>query len=81
MSHHEKCGPQEVFLGNTERVNGLGRYTEKGLTTIRLGELAYDIEGKKLSEHYAPIFIHRSEEGRYDEIMMGRAFGANWRRG
>lgn len=72
MSHHEKCGPQEVFLGNQERARGLGRYTEKGLRTIRLGDVAYDIEGKKLPDYYAPIFINRSEEGRYDAIMMAQ---------
>lgn len=69
--HHEACGPQEVFLGNTGRHSG--RFEElrrKGLKTIRMGNQALDIEGKKLPNYYAPLFLSRSEENKYDAIMI-----------
>lgn len=76
----EPCGPQEIFLGNTRRKNGSLDYLSPKLRTVRLGEIAYDIDGKRLPNEYAPIFIHRSEEATYDAIMMERTFGPNWRR-
>ena len=79
--HHEKCSPQEVFLGNREREKGVGEYKDKGMKTIRLGGQAYDIYGKPLPDTFAPIFIHRSEEGAYNAVMMEKTFGPNWRRG
>lgn len=72
MSHHEKCSPNEVFLGNTERAKGLAPYLGKGLKTIRLGTKALDIDGRALPASYAPIFINRAEEPAYDAIMMER---------
>lgn len=83
MAHHEPCDPQEVFLGNhhrsrdDERIKSLA---DKGLKTLRRGRQAYDIEGKVLPSDYVPLFLNRSEEPRYDAIMMERAFGPNWRR-
>lgn len=79
--HHEKCGPQEVFLGNTQRVGGSMTYLSGRFRTVRLGEIALDIEGRKLPETYAPIFIHRAEEQAYSDYMAERTFGPNWRRG
>ena len=81
MARHEACGPQEIFLGNTRREDGSFGPLAKTLKTVRLGNVAYCIEGKPLPTDYAPIFIHRSEETLYDAIMMGRTFGSNWRRG
>lgn len=78
--HHEPCGPQEVFLGNTERYGGSMTYLPSRFRTARLGSQAFDIEGKPLSAHYAPIFIHRSEEQAYSDYMMAKSFGQNWRR-
>ena len=68
----------EVFVGNTSSENGTPVCVPDyltGLTTVRLGEQAYDIEGKKLNrDHYRPIFIGRSEVPAYDRIMMTKTF-------
>ncbi|WP_156122232.1 hypothetical protein [Aureimonas altamirensis] len=59
------------------------RLKSKGLQTLRLGEVAYDVHGKPLakSEGYSPLFINRSEADLHNEIMMELTFGQNWRRG
>lgn len=80
--HHEPCGADELYLGNTLRdKNNLEFLKQKGMRTIRLGDVAYDLDGKVLSASYAPLFIKRSEEQLYDAIMMEKTFGPNWRRG
>ncbi len=68
----------EVWLGNTKG----NKDWEKGvdipnhlahLKTIRLGEQAYDIDGKPLSRDYCrPLIINKSEEPIYDKIYMNR---------
>ena len=80
MAHHERCGPQEIFVGNTDREGGSLERLESRLRTVRLGEVAYCIEGKPLPPEFAPLFIHRSEEGLYDAVMMEMTFGPRWRR-
>lgn len=81
MGCHEPCGPHEIFVGNTMREGGcLAALSAKGLWSIRLGGVAYDIDGKSLPDTYAPIFIHRDESERHNAIMMDRAFGPYWRR-
>lgn len=42
------------------------------LTTVRLGDVAYSCNGNKLTDAdgMRPLFIGRSELGRYDEIQM-----------
>lgn len=77
MSHHEKCGPHEVFVGNTERVGGSMTYLSERMRTVRLGDRALDIEGRPLPNSYAPIFIGRAEEQIYDAIMMERLRRSN----
>ena len=72
MAHHEPCGPQEIFLGNTIRDGGSMTYLAGRLKTVRLGKIAFCIEGKRLPSDYAPIFLHRSEEKLYDLIMIER---------
>lgn len=84
MGHHEKCGPQEVFLGNTHPDGAHFKWlASKGLSTMRTGKVALDIDGKAICESRgcAPLFIHRAEADRYDAIMMERTFGPHWRRG
>lgn len=82
--HHEPCAPDEIWVGNTL---ASGKHFEwlksKGLSTLRLGSIAFDIYGKPIAdvEGYSPVFIHRVEEQRYNEIMMEKTFGPNWRRG
>ena len=84
MARHEPCDKDEIWVGNTYTH---GQHYEwlksKGLKTLRLGKLAFDVYGKPLAdtEGYAPVFINRSEEQRHNEIMMERTFGPNWRRG
>lgn len=44
------------------------------LKTLRLGEQAYDINGKPLSKDYClPVFINASELRLYDKIMTDRS--------
>lgn len=84
MAHHEHCDKDEIWVGNTlstgENIQWL---KEKGMKTLRLGNIAYDVFGKPLSEKegYSPLFINRSEENFHNELMMTRTFGPNWRRG
>lgn len=80
MSHHEACGPHEIFVGNQERAEGLERFASKGMRTVRLGAEALDIEGKSLPDSYAPIFISRSESDLHNDIMMTKLMGSDWRR-
>lgn len=84
MGRHEKCGPQEIFLGNTRPTGDHYKWLQsKGLNTLRVGKVAHDIDGKAIcsSKGYAPLFIHRNEADYYNAIMMERTFGPNWRRG
>lgn len=80
MSRHEPCAPHEIFVGNTRREGGSFPYLASKLRSVRLGSLAYCIEGKALPSEYAPIFIHRNEMDAHHAAMMYRAFGENWRR-
>lgn len=80
MAHHEPCGPNEVFVGNTNRESGSLKYLSGRMKTARLGNLAFCLEGKPLPLEFAPLFIGRAEEQLYDSIMMNRTFGPNWRR-
>jgi hypothetical protein len=84
MAHHEPCGKDEIWVGNTiTHGPHLEWLRSKGLKTLRLGEVAFDVYGKPLEERegYSPLFIHRIEAERHNEIMMERTFGPNWRRG
>jgi len=83
MGHHEKCAPQEIFLGNIRPSSDHHKWlASRGLNTLRTGKTAYAIDGKPLGgrEGYVPLFIHRNEADRYNAIMMERTFGPNWRR-
>lgn len=84
MSHHEQCGRDEVWLGNTDKEGDHYKWLlSKGLKTLRLGKVAYDIYGKPLKdeEGYRPVFINRIEEQKHNDLMMELTFGQNWRRG
>lgn len=84
MAHHEPCGKDEIWVGNTPTHGPQYEWLKsKGLMTLRLGKVAFDINGKPLAEAegYSPLFINRSDESRYNEIMMERTFGESWRRG
>lgn len=74
-SCHHELAHGEIYVGNT---SGNVRW-EKGvdiptrfapLKTIRLGEQAYDINGKPLSRDYCrPLIIHKSEHEAHNRIM------------
>jgi hypothetical protein len=64
----------EVFVGNTDTT--LGEHLAS-LKTIRLGEVALDVNGNRLPPRYRPIFVGRSEADAYDRIMMARLSAIN----
>lgn len=76
MPHYipTEARPNEVFLGNTTHPD-LATYLQhqphlKGLSTLRLGSQALDIEGHRLPPDCRPLFLSRSEEGAYDRAQM-----------
>ena len=80
MSHHEKCRADEIFIGNTDKgADRLKFFADKGLKTIRLGDVAFDIYGKQLPSFFRPPFVNRSEIELHHAIMMEKTFGPNWR--
>lgn len=71
----------EIFVGNTKRNgNSIDHLIQKGMRTVRFGVVALCVDGKILDKMYAPIFINKSEEGLYDDIMMKKTFGDHYRR-
>lgn len=70
MSHYCGIRDDEVFVGN--RFDGIPSYLAH-LPTIRLGDRALDIDGKKLPAIYRPMFIGRSDYDAYDRIIMARS--------
>ena len=75
MEHYisSEIRKDEIWLGNT--IFGawaIKRETKyKSLKTIRIGEVALDINGEKIDTDYCrPVFIHKSEAEAYDKIMM-----------
>lgn len=83
MAHHEPCGKDEIWVGNTlTQGNHYKFLLSQGLKTLRLGKVAHDISGKPLHENegYSPLFINIIEADHHNEIMMKRTFGPNWRR-
>lgn len=78
MVHHEPCGKNEIWVGNTHRAEArIKFFSDKGLKTTRLGKQAFDIYGKPLPSNYLPIFIDRNESGHHNAIMMEATFGSN----
>lgn len=72
MTRHEPCGKDEIFVGNTDFTDHLSAYREAGIPMIRLGQVAYDINGQVLPFTYRPIFVHRSQYALYDEFKMAQ---------
>lgn len=74
MKPHPEKRVDEIWLGNT-CIKGFNKSntTEKYLShlkTLRLGNQAYDCDGKEISQdYYRPLFIHESEFKEYDRIM------------
>jgi len=71
---HPELKKTEVFLGNTQCIKPIPSYL-KQLKTIRLGTIAFDIHGKKISQKYMlPLFLDKKEIKKYDDIMMQRGY-------
>jgi hypothetical protein len=69
----------EVFLGNTNSTEIPEQY--RSLKSIRLGEQAFDINGKPLSKnHYRPLIISKTEEAAYDKIYGARMSDARYKK-
>lgn len=73
MTHHEICNNNEIFVGNiyTAKVDKeIKELTEKNIK-FRIGKLAYDIEGKKISpKDCLPLLIYKESYDKYDDKMM-----------
>jgi hypothetical protein len=75
---HKDCSREvksdEIWVGNTDVTNGIKTPEHlKEMKTARLGEQAYDINGKPIEIWYMrPLIINKSESGLYDKIMMAR---------
>lgn len=67
MLTHPEQADNEVFVGNhhgTEIPHELAH-----IPSVRLGSVAYDIDGKRLPEAYRPLLVGRgADHDRYDRI-------------
>ncbi|MFB7144993.1 hypothetical protein ACWGMK_06085 [Agrobacterium deltaense] len=78
---HKECTKDEIFVGNTAREGEHFQWLKsQGLTSARLGKVAYAIDGMPLPAYYAPVIIDRSQADLHHAIMMEKTFGPNWRR-
>lgn len=76
MSHPEQQA-NEKWVGNSKA--SMPEHLS-GFETARLGDVAYDIDGKRLSpDQVRPLFIGSAELERYNDVMMSRTFGPHWR--
>lgn len=78
MPHHEKAPSDEKFVGNTqEGQSHIDWLHAKGVTSARLGAVAYSLNGKLIPESWGfrPVFIKFSDDMKYDRAMMRRTFG------
>jgi hypothetical protein len=74
---HPEQGPDEHWVGNTLLPEWPPSHL-RCLSTARIGNVAYDIDGKKLNPNYhRPLFIGDSEYEAYDRIMMARFSAAS----
>ncbi len=82
MAAPEGVKSTEIWVGNMPRDKGFERIEilkKVGVTSARLGNVALDIEGKRLPS-YAPLIISKSQEMIYDDYMMRKTFGPHWSR-
>ena len=82
MSHHEPPRKGERWVGNTNRAaERMAELKAAGITSARLGKQAFDIDGKPISPlQYKPVFISNLQAAKYNDYMMTKSFGPNWRR-
>jgi len=71
MTHHNEHpeqGKDETFVGNASPERFRDNPMHKGLETLRLGKIAYSIDGDVLeNENMYPVFISKSEAGVLDQ--------------
>lgn len=71
MLIHPEQKKTEIFVGNAKT----GPVAEhlRSLKTVRTGNQAYDIHGKKIPQEYMrPLFVSHEEAAKYDRIMTDR---------
>jgi len=72
MKIHGEERPVEVWIGNTS-LRGEPRAYLSALTTRRLGEVAYYIDGGTIpTDQCRPVFVQRWELNAYNRIMDER---------
>lgn len=70
VMHHEPIATTEKFVGNTQEGDArIAWLHARGVTSARLGIVAYDIDGKKLPGWCLPVIIARADEMKYDAAM------------
>lgn len=70
MSYYKGCGENEIFVGNHWAGASLKELDEGGVE-YRLGDVAYDINGKVIAKDYMlPLFIAKKSLTKYDSIAM-----------
>jgi len=82
MIECKECRKDEFCVGNTHRGEGAIEWlNQQGVMGVRLGEQAYDINGKPLPKDiYRPLIIENSDGAKYDRVMMEKTFGQGFRR-
>ena len=67
MYYHKECKPNELYVGNAP-ANRDFSYLSK--IKYRLGEQAYDLDGKKLDPLYTrPLLVDKADFNKYNNIM------------
>jgi hypothetical protein len=70
MRTHPECHKNEVFIGNTDEP--IPPHLA-GIRTLRLGTVAYDLDGKRLPKHYRPMLVDRGDDyEKYNSVMEAR---------
>lgn len=82
MIECKECTKDEFCVGNTHRGEAaIAWLKERGVDGCRLGNQAYDLEGKPLpSDIYRPLIIKNTDAAKYDNTMMKATFGNGFRR-
>lgn len=60
----------DIWIGNTNKIKNFPQEKYAHFKTLRLGQQAYDIYGKKIPTNYClPIFINKSEYNAYESFI------------
>ena len=73
--NHPECQSDEIFVGNTDTNKDKSHFS--GIS-YRFGEIAYDWHDKPMlterDSNMKPMFVKKSDYGKYDRIMFKRAY-------